>query len=262
MGIPNPALASAPPPAAPGILAQDLSKAFGEVLAVDGVSFQVVPGEIYGLLGPNGAGKTTTLRMLGGLIQPTGGSATICGFDVQREPQQARRSLSFQTGSTGLYERLTPREILAYFGRLYDMPRPRLEQRIAELTERFDMARLMGRRCGSLSTGEKQRVSLARALVHDPPVLILDEPSSGLDVVASRFVAEVLSDSRDRGRAILLSTHYMAEAELLCDRIGLLHRGRLLREGEPDALRAELKARSLEEVFLRLIGTVEREDAP
>jgi sodium transport system ATP-binding protein len=248
-----------PAPSAPvrdeaaGIQARELSKAFADVLAVDGVSFQVVPGEIYGLLGPNGAGKTTTLRMLGGLIQPTGGSASVCGHDVQREPRQARRALSFQTGSTGLYERLTPREILEYFGRLYDVPRPRLARRIAELTERFDMARLMGRRCGSLSTGEKQRVSLARALVHDPPVLILDEPSSGLDVVASRFVAEVLSDSRDRGRAILLSTHYMAEAELLCDRIGLLHQGRLLREGEPDALRAELQVRSLEEVFLRLI---------
>ena len=162
------------------------------------------------------------------------------------------------TGSTGLYERLTPAEVLRYFGQLYGVPRQKLEERIEELAEMFQMGRVMRRRCGNLSTGEKQRVSLARALVHDPPVLILDEPTSGLDVLASRFVADVIRKTRDRGRAILLSTHYMAEAELLCDRIGLVHEGQLLTEETPAELRERMEARSLEEAFLKLIDQERR----
>ena len=235
------------------VVAERLTKAFSEVRAVDGVSFQVNDGEIYGLLGPNGAGKTTTLRMIAGLMRPDAGRALIAGRDVQRDPLQARALLAFQTGSTGLYERLTPREVVAYFGRLYGLDEQRLEQRIEELAGTLGIEHLMARRCGSLSTGERQRVSLARALVHDPPALILDEPTAGLDVVASRFVADVVTGARARGKAILLSTHYMAEAELLCDRIGLMHQGRLLREGSPEALKQEQEARSLEEAFLRLI---------
>jgi sodium transport system ATP-binding protein len=236
-----------------GIQASGLIKSFSDSLAVFDISFTVNPGEIYGLLGPNGAGKTTTLRMLAGLMRPTAGTATICGHDVQEQPLEAKALLSFVTGSTGLYERLTPTEVLRYFGQLYGVPRQKLESRIEELAEMFQMTRLMHRRCGNLSTGEKQRVSLARALVHDPPVLILDEPTSGLDVLASRFVADVIRQTRDRGRAILLSTHYMAEAELLCDRIGLVHEGHLLTEETPNELRERMEARSLEEAFLKLI---------
>ncbi len=236
-----------------GIQASGLIKSFSDTLAVYDISFEVSPGEIYGLLGPNGAGKTTTLRMLAGLMRPTAGTATICGHDVQEQPLEAKALLSFVTGSTGLYERLTPAEVLRYFGQLYGVPRQKLERRIEELAEMFQMTRLMRRRCGNLSTGEKQRVSLARALVHDPPVLILDEPTSGLDVLASRFVADVIRQTRDRGRAILLSTHYMAEAELLCDRIGLVHEGHLLTEETPTELRERMEARSLEEAFLKLI---------
>jgi len=236
------------------IAADELSKHFLGTLAVDQLTFQVEAGEVYGLLGPNGAGKTTTLRMLAGLMRPSAGRATICGHDVQREPRRAKRSLAFQTGSTGLYERLTPEETLGYFGRLYGMEPAAITARVAQLSAQLGLGRLQGRRCGTLSTGERQRVSLARALVHDPPVLILDEPTAGLDVMASRFVADVVREARDRGKAILLSTHYMAEAELLCDRIGLLHRGRLLREGSPAELKAERSARSLEEAFLQLIN--------
>jgi sodium transport system ATP-binding protein len=235
------------------ILVEELSKVFGGSLAVAGVSFRVAPGEVYGLLGPNGAGKTTTLRMLAGLMRPSGGRAAICGHDIEQQPHEAKRNLGFQTGSTGLYERLTPPEVLTYFGRLFGVERTALRSRVEELIETLGVGRLRARRCGSLSTGEKQRVSLARAMVHDPQVLIFDEPTAGLDVVASRFVADVVTRARERGRAVLLSTHYMAEAELLCDRIGLLHHGRLLREGTPEELKAEQGARSLEEAFLRLI---------
>jgi len=236
------------------IVAHDLRKHFTHRPAVDGVSFEVRDGEIYGLLGPNGAGKTTTLRMLAGLMRPDSGRALVAGHDMHREQRQAKAALGFTTGTTGLYERLSPTEVLAYFGRLYGLDEQLLSRRIEELTRVLGLGSLLHRRCGSLSTGERQRVSLARALIHDPAVLILDEPTAGLDVLASRFVAGVVREARDRGKAVLLSTHYMAEAELLCDRVGLLHQGRLLWEGSPDELKQQQQARSLEEAFLQLIS--------
>ena len=238
----------------PLILVQDLTKSFAGSQAVTGLSFQVAAGEVYGLLGPNGAGKTTTLRILAGLMRPDAGRAEILGHDLALWPRRAKRELGFQTGSTGLYARLTPREVLLYFGRLFAVPERALCARVEALSAALGLEGLLHRRCGTLSTGERQRVSLARSMVHDPKVLILDEPTAGLDVVASRFVANVVQGAREQGRAVLLSTHYMAEAELLCDRIGLLHRGALLREGSPEELRAEQGARSLEEAFLRLIA--------
>jgi sodium transport system ATP-binding protein len=236
------------------IVAAGLTKAFADTVAVADLDLDIQQGEIYGLLGPNGAGKTTTLRMLVGLMQPSAGSATISEHDVQQHPERAKAALVFLTGSTGLYERLSPRELLAYFGRLHGMSQNDLGRRVDDLREQFHLHQLMDRRCGTLSTGEKQRVSIARAMIHDPEVLILDEPTAGLDVVAGRFVADVLDGARSRGRAILLSTHYMAEAELLCDRVGLIHHGRLLRQSSPDQLREQMQARSLEEAFLRLIN--------
>jgi sodium transport system ATP-binding protein len=242
-----------------GIVARELSKIFGDdVAAVVALDLEIRPGEIYGLIGPNGAGKTTTLRMLAGLMQPTSGSAAICGFNVVDDGAAAKRALGFLTGTTGLYARLTPRELLLYFGRLYGLAPDAARQRTDELAELLQFVPQLDRRCDALSTGQRQRVSLARAMMHDPRVLILDEPTAGLDVLASRFVADFIRAARARDRAILFSTHYMAEAELLCDRIGLLHRGRLLREGTPAALRAELDARSLEEAFLRLIDRQEQ----
>jgi sodium transport system ATP-binding protein len=235
----------------------ELTKAFGRMRAVDGLSLAIPAGEIYGLLGPNGAGKTTALRMLAGLLAPTSGYARLAGIDVAVHPQEAKAKLGFLSASTGLYARLSARELLVYFGRVNGMADAAIERRLHVLTGALDLGRILDRRCEALSTGEKQRVSLARAVFHDPPVMILDEPTSGLDVLASRFLRDFVRAERDRGKAIIFSTHYLAEAELLCDRIGLLFRGRLLREGTPPALRAEAGAATLEEAFLTFVGLSE-----
>jgi sodium transport system ATP-binding protein len=245
------------PDPSPVVSVQRLTKSFGQVTAVDDLSFEVAAGEIYGLLGPNGAGKTTTLRVLAGMLVPTAGRAVVAGVDVATDAPLARRRLGFLTGTTGLYARLTGRELLAYFGRLHGLPRERIAARTGLLSEVLDMGPFLDRRCEALSTGQRQRLSVARAVLHDPPVLILDEPTVGLDVLASRFLRDFVRAERDRGKAVLFSTHYLAEAELLCDRIGLLHRGRLLAEGSPPALRARADdASSLEEAFLRLVALV------
>ncbi len=241
-----------------GIVAQQLGKEFGAATAVEELSLAITPGEVYGLIGPNGAGKTTTLRMLAALMQPSRGRAEICGVDVVARPSEAKARLGFLTGTTGLYARLSVRELLAYFGQLFRMERRALARRIEEVAAALRIEPLLERRCGGLSTGERQRVSLARATLHDPPVLILDEPTAGLDVLASRFVADFIRDARARGRAILFSTHYMTEAELLCDRIGFIHRGRLLREGSPAALKASQGVATLEQAFLQLIDAEAR----
>jgi sodium transport system ATP-binding protein len=229
-----------------------LEKDFAGSRVVAGISFEVRAGEIYGLIGPNGAGKTTTFRMLAGLVAPSGGTALLDGVDVGREPTRAKAKLGFSTGSAGLYGRLTAEEQLAYFGALHGMGGARLKARIDEVSAAVDLTRLLGRRCEKLSTGEKQRVAIARALVHDPPVLILDEPTSGLDVLASRFLRDVVLKARDAGKAILFSTHYLAEAELLCDRVGFLHRGKILREGQPEELKEQAGVHTLEQAFLKL----------
>jgi sodium transport system ATP-binding protein len=222
---------------------------------VAGLSFHVAAGEIDGLLGPNGAGKTTTLRVLAGILTPTSGRATVGGIDVAADPLGVRRRLGFLTNTTGLYARLTGRELLDYFARLFGLPPTEAEARVATLARALDLEPFFARRCESLSTGERQRLSIARAMLHDPAVLILDEPTAGLDVLASRFLRAFVRAERDRGKAVVFSTHYLAEAELLCDRIGLLHAGRLLAEGTPAELRASAgDAPSLEEAFLRLVA--------
>jgi sodium transport system ATP-binding protein len=247
-----------------GVTAHHLTKRFGTALAVDDLSFEVARGEIYGLLGPNGAGKTTTLRVLAAILTPTSGRAELAGVDVARDPQAARRQLGFLTGSTGLYARLTGRELLRYFGRLHGMAQAAIGERTALLARVLDLEPILDRRCEALSTGQRQRLSVARAVLHDPAVLVLDEPTVGLDVLASRFLREFVRGERDRGKAVIFSTHYLAEAELLCDRIGLLHRGRLLAEGSPADLRARAGgATSLEEAFLRFVaGLSAPEDGP
>jgi sodium transport system ATP-binding protein len=242
-------------PGSPGVSALHLTKRFGAALAVDDLSFTVAAGEIYGLLGPNGAGKTTTLRVLAAILTPTSGRAELAGVDVAREPQAARRKLGFLTGSTGLYARLTGRELLRYFGRLHGLSDVSIAARTELLARALDLDGILDRRCEALSTGQRQRLSVARAVLHDPAVLILDEPTVGLDVLASRFLRDFVRAERDRGKAVIFSTHYLAEAELLCDRIGLLHKGRMLAEGSPVALRARAGgASSLEEAFLRLVA--------
>ena len=235
------------------VIADGLVKRFAGKPVVAGVTFEVRAGEIYGLIGPNGAGKTTTFRILAGLVRPSGGTARICGVDIAVDPG-AKGKLGFSTGSAGLYGRLTAREQLEYFGALQEMNPKTMEPRILEVADALDLTRLLDRRCEKLSTGEKQRVSIARAVIHDPPVLILDEPTAGLDVLASRFLRDYIVRARGQGKAILFSTHYLAEAELLCDRIGLLHAGKILREGPPAALKADAGRSSLEETFLALVA--------
>jgi sodium transport system ATP-binding protein len=228
-------------------------KSFGVLRAVGDLTLSVLPGEIYGLLGPNAAGKTTALRMLAGLLQPSGGRALVLGLDAVS--LQAKTCMGFLSGSTGLYGRLTPRETLHYFGRIHDLNATDLRRRIATLAHWLALEGILDRRCETLSSGEKQRVSLARAVLHDPSVLILDEPTSGLDVLASRSLRDFVGSERARGKAVLFSTHYLAEAELLCDRIGLLFRGRLLREGTPRSIREECGTTTLEEAFLKLVDS-------
>jgi sodium transport system ATP-binding protein len=248
--------------AEPAVSMHELTKAFGSMRAVDGLSLAIPRGEVYGLLGPNGAGKTTALRMLAGLLTPSSGRALLNGIDVGAEPRRAKAQLGFLSASTGLYARLSARELLVYFGRINEMSPPAIERRLGVLTRALDLGRVLDRRCETLSTGERQRVSLARAVLHDPPVMILDEPTSGLDELASRFLRDFVRAERDRGKAIIFSTHYLAEAELLCDRIGLLFRGSLLREGTPTALRAEAGAATLEEAFLTFVGLTETPRTP
>ena len=234
------------------------SKFFGDVFAVAQLSLSIPGGEIYGLLGPNGAGKTTTLRMLAGLLAPSQGSARVAGHDANTA--SAKRRLGYLSGSTGLFGRLTPREVLDYFGQIQGLSRVEIAKHVATLAPALALDGILDRRCEALSTGERQRVSIARAVLHDPAVLILDEPTSGLDVLASRFMREFIRGERERGKAILFSTHYLAEAELLCDRIGFLHHGQLLAEGSPAQVRAQTGTSTLEEAFLAL--AVEPAGAP
>jgi ABC-type Na+ transport system, ATPase component len=226
------------------------SKSFGDVSAVVELSLSIPGGEIYGLLGPNGAGKTTALRMLAGLLAPSRGSARVAGHDAKTA--SAKRRLGYLSGSTGLFGRLTPREVLDYFGQIHGLSRAEIAKRVSALAPALALDGILDRRCEALSTGERQRVSIARAVLHDPSVLILDEPTSGLDVLASRFMRDFIRGERERGKAVLFSTHYLAEAELLCDRIGFLHRGRLLCEGSPAEIRAMTGKSTLEEAFLAL----------
>ncbi len=220
--------------------------------AVRGVSLKVEPGEVYGLLGPNGAGKTTLLRLLGAIITPTSGQSTIDGINAQKYPEKARRRLGFLSGNTKLYRRLTPREIFHYFGSLYGMERDRIEYRIRELTALLDMDAFLEQRCGALSTGQLQRVSIARVLLHEPETLILDEPTLGLDIMSSAAILDFIARARDHGHAIIFSTHYMTEAELLCDRIGLIYRGKLLAEGPREVLCSQTGTDNLKDAFLKL----------
>jgi sodium transport system ATP-binding protein len=225
----------------------------GETHAVDGISFTVECGTIYGLLGPNGAGKTTTLRMLSGLVKPTSGRAILSGVDGAVDPQGVKRVIGFLTANTGLYQRLTPRDILRYFARLHDFTPERADARAEELINWLDMRDFADLRCGALSTGQKQRTNIGRALIADPPILILDEPTLGLDVLSNRLILDFICRERTEGKTIILSTHYLDEAETMCDRIGLLHNGTIVAEGTIDELRTVAGTDRLSSIFLRLV---------
>jgi len=223
-----------------------------QVRAVDGVVFNGQGGQVIGLLGLNGAGKTTTLRMLATVLKPTSGTASVAGHDIISAPDQVRRQIGFLSGDTRLYDRLTAREVLVYFGQLAGLDAPEARRKAGLLLGRFGLDEVAGRRVGRLSTGLKQRVNLARALICDPPVLILDEPTAGLDVLGAREVGRMIIEARDEGRCVLLSTHLMHEAEKLCDEVSIIHRGRILAQGPPAAL-AQGHG-DLEEAFAALVG--------
>ncbi|ACB74812.1 ATP-binding cassette domain-containing protein [Opitutus terrae] len=241
------------------IEAQDLTKTFrdkkrGEIHAVDAVSFRAQPGQIYGLLGANGAGKTTTLRLLATLLKPTRGSAVVDGYEVTREPEKVRTRVGFLAASTALYGRLTAREMIAYFGRLNGMSDAALQARIQQLADELDMHEFLDRRCDKFSTGMKQKTSIARTLVHDPAVMIFDEPTLGLDVMTARTIVRFVRDCRSRGKTVVYSTHVMSEVEKLCDVIGIIHNGRLLAEGTLEQLRSRYGETDMEEIFIKVVG--------
>ncbi|MBI5773618.1 MAG: ATP-binding cassette domain-containing protein [Verrucomicrobia bacterium] len=240
------------------IEARQLAKAFrdrkrGEIRAVDAVSFRCAPGQIYGLLGVNGAGKTTCLRMLATILQPTGGSATVAGHDIASAPEKVRANVGFLSTATALYGRLTAKEMVQYFGRLHGLPEDVLARRLDEIFASLDMNEFRDRRCDKLSTGMKQKVSIARTLIHDPPVMIFDEPTLGLDVLTARTIVEFIRQCRERGKTVIFSTHVMSEVERLCDVIGLIHGGRLRAEGTLPQLRERSGAQHLEDVFIKLV---------
>ena len=225
----------------------------GDIRGADGVSFHVDPGTIYGLLGANGAGKTTTLRMLATLLRPTSGTAVVAGFDVARQPDRVRANVGFLAVSTALYARLTAREMIEYFGRLNGMGEAALRSRIAALADQLDMHEFLDRRCEKLSTGMKQKTSVARMLVHDPQVMIFDEPTVGLDVMAARSIIQFVRECRGRGKTVIYSTHVMSEAEKLCDVIGIIHGGALRAEGSVADLKARTRESDLEEAFVMIV---------
>ncbi len=240
------------PPRFPVIRFTRLTKRYGPLVAVSDLSLDVSRGEVFALLGPNGAGKTTALRCLATLLRPSGGTASVDGIDVVDDSLGARRRLAFLAASMGLYERLSARELITYFGRLHGLDQESLRERVDALVELFGIGAFADRLCGRLSTGQRQRVSLARALVHDPPALILDEPTLGLDVVSGRAIYDFISRERERGKAILFSTHQMDEVELLADRVGVLRAGELVAQGTTTELLAAAGETNLARAFLKL----------
>jgi sodium transport system ATP-binding protein len=226
----------------------------GPVRAADQVNFTCQAGRIFGLLGANGAGKTTTLRMLATILKPTSGTASICGFDVVREPDRVRSVVGFLSTATALYARLTAREMIEYFGRLNGMENDVLKKRVDHLIQRFDMAEFADRRCDKLSTGMKQKVSIARTIVHDPQAMIFDEPTVGLDVMTARTIIEFIRECRNQGKTVIFSTHAMREAEKLCDTIAIIHNGVILGSGSLAQLQAQHGLEDLEDIFIKLVG--------
>ncbi|MBX7167044.1 MAG: ATP-binding cassette domain-containing protein [Pirellulales bacterium] len=226
----------------------------GQLVALGGVTFDCHEGEIFGLLGPNGAGKTTTLRILSTMLRPTGGAATVSGYDVVTQAAEVRRQIGFITANTGVYDRMSAWEMVGYFGRLHGLDEDHLQARMEAIFARLQMDEFRDVLGAKMSTGMKQKVSIARAIVHDPPVLIFDEATSGLDVLAARSLLKTIAELRDHGKCIIYSTHIMREAEKLCDRVGIMHQGQLLALGTIGELRERYCEPDLEETFFRLIS--------
>jgi sodium transport system ATP-binding protein len=246
------------------ISVEQLTKSFfdlrrGTVTALDHVSFEVQPGEIFGMLGPNGAGKTTCLRLLSTVLHPTSGHATIAGYEVTTHPAEVRARIGFMSGNTGVYDRMTAWELVEYYGRLYGIADDVLQPRLEALFETLQMNDFRDTLGSKMSTGMRQKVSIARTIIHDPPVLIFDEPTSGLDVLVARALLQTIASLKDRGKCIIFSTHIMREVEKLCDRVAIIHHGRILAQGSIPELRDQYGQADVEELFFELISKCERE---
>jgi sodium transport system ATP-binding protein len=226
----------------------------GKIVAVNDVSIQCRPGRIFGLLGLNGAGKTTLMRLLATSLKPTSGTAEVNGNDILTQPEKVKANIGFLSGDTGLYPRLTPEEIVRYFARLNGMKEEKIDQRINEIFQRFDMNGFKNRKIDKLSQGMKQKVSIARTVVHDPDVLILDEPTLGLDVITSRNIIEFVKDSQKRNKCVMFSTHIMHEAEKLCDDIAIIHKGKILDVATLEEYRKKTNLTDLDNIFVKIIG--------
>lgn len=246
------------------ISAVELTKRFEhagrDVLAVDRISFRVAKGEVYGLLGANGAGKTTTLRMILGLLAPTSGYAEVDGHRTSVAPDEVKLRIGFVSTSAGLYQWLTPRELLLFFADLYDVPPRQAEENVAKLSALFGLTDFLDRRSATLSTGQKQRVNLARSLVHDPPAILLDEPTRGLDVLGSKVIFDYIAAAREAGKAVIVCTHRLDEAERMCDRFGLIYQGRMRHEGTLAELKQSTGHSNLTDMFLAGMPTLERQE--
>jgi sodium transport system ATP-binding protein len=226
----------------------------GYVHAVDGVSFEARPGEIFGLLGPNGAGKTTTMRILCTVLRPTGGTARVAGYDVASQPELVRQHIGFLSANTAVYDRMSAWELVGYFGRLYGLAEDRLRERMEAVFATLQMNDFRDVLGAKMSTGMRQKVSIARAIVHDPPVLIFDEPTAGLDVLVARSVLQSIERLRELGKCVLFSTHILREVERLCDRVAIVSRGRVQACGTLAELRERYREDDLEELFFRLVA--------
>ncbi len=239
------------------ITVHELTKRFGaghrEIVAVDRLSFSVPPGEVYGLLGPNGAGKTTTIRMIVGLLQPDDGYAEVGGYRTSNAPDEVKKQLGLVSANAGLYPSLNVQEMLLFFADLYRMPPARALDSIHRLADLLQLGPILEQRCGTLSTGQRQRVTLARALIHDPPVMLLDEPTRGLDILGTQVVFDYIGHLRQQGKAVIVSTHRLDEAQRLCNRFGLMHEGQLRLQGTLADLQTQTDCDSLVEIFTQLV---------
>lgn len=221
--------------------------------AVNGVSFTCKPGRVFSLLGPNGAGKTTTLRMISTIFKPTSGSIKIAGIDAIANPQEARKKIGFLTGSTGLYARLTPNELIKYFAELYEVPKDEFEARKESLYTLLDMHDFQNKRIGKLSTGMKQKVSICRTMIHDPEVVVFDEPTSGLDVITAENIIALIRNCKNEGKTVIFSSHIMSEVDLLCDDLAIIHKGEMLFNGEMSEFKSQMQSENLTAEFIRIV---------
>lgn len=235
-------------------LKKELNTTADKAIAVKDVSFTCEPGKIFSLLGPNGAGKTTTMRMLSTIYKPTSGKIEIGGVDAVKHPQEARRKIGFLTGSTGLYARLTPNELIKYFADLYKVDKQDFEKRKKYLFDLMDMHEFQNKRIGKLSTGMKQKVSIARTMIHDPEIVVFDEPTSGLDVITAENIITLIRNCKEEGKTVIFSSHIMSEVDLLCDDLAIIHKGGLLYQGSMKAFKSNMEAPNITAEFIRIVN--------